>query len=72
MHLSLGDIYWKCLIVLIPCLGGILLFYSAHPDICQAPFLSALEIFTHFLFTIIFIPISQMSVLRHRSVKQLA
>lgn len=71
MRLSLGDIYWKCLIVLIPGLGWLMLFYLAHTDMCQAPFLSALEI-THFLFTIITIPILQVSVQRHRSVKQLA
>lgn len=48
VRLSLSDIYWKRLIVLIPGLGGIMLFYLARADVCQAPFLSALEIRTHF------------------------
>lgn len=72
MPWSLGDISWKCLIVLTPCLGRVMLCYWAHTDVCQAPFLSALEILTHFPFTVISIPILQMRVLRHRSVKQLA
>lgn len=49
-----------------------MLFYLAHTDMCQAPFLSTSEILTHFLFTIIIIPILQVCILRHRSVKQLA
>lgn len=63
--MSLRDIYWKCLIFSIPCLCRIILFYLAHTGMCQALFLRALEVLTHFLFTIIIIPISQMSMPRH-------
>lgn len=38
---------------------------------CQALFLSALEILTHFLFAIIIIPVLQMSILRQGQLSKL-